>query len=123
VEELVAQAKPYFFDELAYDPDSVQKHWLKNRQEALARLELLTERLSATAWEPESLEDAVRGLAEELGVGAGKVIHPLRVALTGVAASPGIFDLLMLLGRNRSLRRLRRAVAVLSSGDPLGHGA
>ena len=119
VEELVAQARPYFLDELAYDPDAVRKHWLKDRQETLGRLENLLERLSAAEWTPEALEGAVRGLAEEMRVGAGKVIHPLRVALTGVAASPGIFDLLMLLGRARSLQRLQRAVAVLRSGKPL----
>ncbi len=119
VEELVAQARPYFLDELAYDPDAVRKHWLKDREETLGRLENLLERLSAAEWTPEALEGAVRGLAEEMGVGAGKVIHPLRVALTGVAASPGIFDLLMLLGRARSLQRLQRAVAVLRSGKPL----
>ena len=43
-------------------------------------------------------------------MGAGKVFQPLRVALTGVAASPGIFDVLLILGRDRSLRRLERAV-------------
>jgi len=122
VEELVAQAKPYFLDELPYDSVAVGKHWLKARQETLALLELLMARLSTVAWAPEALEEAVRGLAEELGVGAGKVIHPLRVALTGVAASPGIFDLLMLLGRDRSLQRLQQAVALLRSDDPLNPG-
>jgi glutamyl-tRNA synthetase len=119
VEELVAQARPYFLDELAYDPDAVRKHWLKDRDETLGRLERLSERLSAVEWEPEALEGAVRGLAEELGVGAGKVIHPLRVALTGVAASPGIFDLLALLGRARTLQRIQRALSLLVSGKPL----
>lgn len=119
MEELVAQARPYFLDELAYDPDAVQKHWLKDRAETLDRLERLLERLSAAEWTGEALEEAVRGLAEAMGVGAGKVIHPLRVGLTGTAASPGIFDLLILLGRSRSLRRLERAVALLRSGDPL----
>jgi glutamyl-tRNA synthetase len=122
VEELVAQAKPYFLDELPYDSVAVGKHWLKAREETLALLEVLMARLSTVAWEPEALEEAIRGLAEELGVGAGKVIHPLRVALTGVAASPGIFDLLILLGRDRSLQRLQRAMAWLRSEDPLNPG-
>ena len=61
-------------------------------------------------WEAEALEDTLRALAGELGVGAGKVFQPLRLALTGVPASPGIFDVLLILGRERSLGRVGRAV-------------
>jgi glutamyl/glutaminyl-tRNA synthetase len=56
------------------------------------------------------MEAAVRGLAEAEGVSAGRIIHPLRVALTGTAASPGIFDISVLLGRDEVLRRIRTAV-------------
>ena len=57
------------------------------------------------------LEEALRGLAETEGLGAGKVMQPLRVALVGVAASPGMFDVLQLLGRDRSLARIDAALA------------
>ena len=50
-------------------------------------------------------------MAAERGVGAGKVFQPLRLALTGLPASPGIFDVLLILGRERSLRRVERAIA------------
>ena len=52
----------------------------------------------------------MRGEAERAGVGAGKVIHPLRVALTGTGASPGIFDIVVLLGRDVTLHRIDAAV-------------
>jgi glutamyl-tRNA synthetase len=52
----------------------------------------------------------LRGLAEELEIGAGKLIHPLRVAVTGRMSSPGIFDVLTLLGRERALSRTRAGV-------------
>jgi len=48
-------------------------------------------------------------------VGAGKLIHPLRVSLTGNMASPGIFDVLALLGRDRVLHRLEETVHRISS--------
>jgi glutamyl-tRNA synthetase len=48
-----------------------------------------------------------------LKVGSGKLIHPLRVALTGQGASPGIFEVLVLLGRERSLARIDRAIEQL----------
>ena len=52
----------------------------------------------------------MRAAAAELDVGAGKVIHPLRVALTGNMASPGIFDVLVQLGRERSTERVNTAL-------------
>ena len=48
---------------------------------------------------------------------AGKIFQPLRVALTGLPASPGIFDVLVMLGRERSLARLESAIAYLRNGS------
>ena len=57
-------------------------------------------------WTTDGLEASLKGLAEELGVGLGKLAQPLRAALTGQATSPGIFDVLFLLGRDESLARI-----------------
>ncbi len=66
-----------------------------------------TTRLRALGdWSAEAVEAAVRAEAEAAGVGLGKLAQPLRAALTGQAVSPGIFDVLMLLGREESLARL-----------------
>ena len=65
-----------------------------------------TSALSSVEWTNEALDAAVRGVAEEAGVGLGKVAQPLRAALTGRTTSPGIFDVLLLLGREESLGRL-----------------
>ena len=61
------------------------------------------------------MEETLRVLAERLGFGekAGRVFQPLRVALTGLAASPGIFDVLLMLGRDRALTRIDDAVSFL----------
>jgi glutamyl-tRNA synthetase len=56
-----------------------------------------------------SLETALRGLATELGIKAGDLITPARVALTGRKVSPGIFEVMWLLGREKTLGRLRDA--------------
>ena len=73
------------------------------------------ERLSEARWAEEPLERELRALAGELGVGAGKVFQPLRLALTGTSASPGIFDVLLILGRERSVRRVERALSMIRS--------
>ena len=57
-------------------------------------------------WDTEALETAVRAVAEEAGLKLGQVAQPLRVALTGRRTSPGIFDVLVLLGREESLARI-----------------
>jgi glutamyl-tRNA synthetase len=66
------------------------------------------------------MEDALRARAEERGVGAGKMFQPLRVALTGLTVSAGIFDVLALLGRERSLERIDDALNYLRAGMALG---
>ncbi|MEJ6008972.1 glutamate--tRNA ligase [Novosphingobium aquae] len=60
----------------------------------------------ATDWTTEALEVRVKALAEEWGLGLGKLAQPLRAALTGQTTSPGIFDVLVLLGRGESLARI-----------------
>jgi glutamyl-tRNA synthetase len=57
-------------------------------------------------WTVEAIEDAIRRVAEDAGLGLGKVAQPLRAALTGRTVSPGIFDVLFLLGKEESLERL-----------------
>jgi glutamyl-tRNA synthetase len=75
--------------------------------EARDRLGLVHERLAAQGdWTIEALEAEVKALAEELGLGLGKLAQPLRAALTGQTTSPGIFDVLVLLGRDESLARI-----------------
>jgi glutamyl-tRNA synthetase len=75
--------------------------------EARALLASAHQRLSALAeWDAASLEAAIREVAEGSGVKLGKLAQPLRAALTGRTTSPGIFDVLALLGRDESLARI-----------------
>jgi glutamyl-tRNA synthetase len=58
------------------------------------------------SWTVEAIEETIRRVAEDAGLGLGKVAQPLRAALTGRTTSPGIFDVLFLLGKDASLERL-----------------
>lgn len=62
-------------------------------------------------WTSEALELGLKALATELGLGLGKLAQPLRAALTGQTTSPGIFDVLVLLGRDEALGRIRDQLA------------
>lgn len=71
------------------------------------RLSLVSERLKAeNDWTIEALEATTKALAEELELGLGKLAQPMRAALTGTTTSPGIFDVLVLLGREEALARI-----------------
>jgi glutamyl-tRNA synthetase len=124
LEELVGLARPFLVDDVEPEPEAVKKHWAKRPDEVADHLRRVRERLAgAERWEEETLEALLRGLAEELGIGAGKLIHPLRVAVTGTVASAGIFEVLVLLGRERSLQRIDRGigrVAEVGAGSQTG---
>jgi glutamyl-tRNA synthetase len=64
---------------------------------------------------PEALEPVIRQLASEKEVGAGKIIHPLRVAVMGTGVSPEIFAVLSLMGRERTLERIQQALGYLDA--------
>lgn len=105
--DMAQQALPFVLPELgSYEDSAVAKHWAKDPEGVVGRLRRLHEVLSDTDWDENALEEAVRGVATELEVGAGKVIHPLRLAVTGRGNSPGIFEVLVLLGREKTLERL-----------------
>ncbi|MGG7567937.1 glutamate--tRNA ligase [Rhodovulum sp. DZ06] len=81
-------------------------------EETRAMLAALTSRLrNASSWQAEELEGTVRDFAEDQGLKLGKVAQPLRAALTGRAVSPGVFDVMAVLGRDITLERLEDVAA------------
>jgi glutamyl-tRNA synthetase len=115
IDDMVRQATPYLREDIDYDPDAVAKLW-KDRDSTAEILAASRDRLaSIEAWSPATLEVSMRELAESMGTTAGKIFQPLRVALTGLTASPGIFDVLQTLGRERSLARIEAALRYIST--------
>jgi glutamyl-tRNA synthetase len=103
----------YFYtDDYPFEPEAVAKHLAA--PEAAAALEKLAAALEGVQpYTPESIEQTVRGLAEASGTKAGTFIHPARVAVTGRLASPGIFEVLYLLGRPKTVERLHRGAQIV----------
>jgi glutamyl-tRNA synthetase len=77
--------------------------------EARRLLAELLERLAQVAWQPAALEEEIRSFADQRGTKLGTVAQPLRAALTGSAASPGIFEVMEILGREETLGRIADA--------------
>ena len=107
IDDIVRQAGPYFLEDIEYDPAAVAKNW-QDPAEASSLLRATRETLATVRnWTSEDLEAALRSLAELRGVTAGKVFQPLRVALTGLTVSPGIFEMLIQMGREIDPRVLK----------------
>jgi len=106
----------YANDPTEYEPDGMKK---QVKPETAALLEKLAARYEALdTWTTEALEAALRAVAEESGVSAGKLIHPTRLALTGVTVGAPLFDVVALLGKETVLRRLRRFLEAINPRTP-----
>ena len=110
----VADASSYFFKELeGYDEKGVSKHF---KPENIAILEQCIAAIKADdIYDLASTEAAYNKIAADNGLALGKVIHPTRLALTGRTVSPGMFDVMVLLGKEKTLARLEKAVEFIKS--------
>ena len=100
----------YFYkDTYPTDAEAVAKY--TSAADVRARLSALADRLvSVEPFERGEIERVTRELAEKLGIGAADLIHPCRVAVTGQPVSPDIFSVIHLIGRDKTVERLRKAV-------------
>jgi glutamyl-tRNA synthetase len=106
--EMADAAAFYFGDDVAYDAAAAKKFL---RPAVLEPLKLLTEKLSALdAFDEPALEGAFKEVMEACDVKLGKIAQPVRVALTGRTASPGIFEILSIIGKDIVIHRLNTAV-------------
>jgi glutamyl-tRNA synthetase len=100
----LAEASAFLFKTVPLDMDEKAASLLEEGADLLALVHVSLAALPD--WTEEATEQAVREVAEARGVKLGQVAQPLRAALTGRATSPGIFDVLVLLGREESLARI-----------------
>jgi glutamyl-tRNA synthetase len=105
-------------ENIEYNPKAVRKVLEKNDGAGFAMLEVLaTELENASAWTGEAIESLLNAVCEKNDAKLGAVAQPLRVALTGSTVSPTIHDTLVLLGRDRTLSRIRRALVLKTSSE------
>ncbi len=111
LKEMAEGLRFYLVDEVAYDEQAARKFLTPDM---LRPFGVLMERLgSVDGFSEEGLEKIFRDLAEELGVKLGKIAQPVRVALTGVTASPGLFEIIDILGKDVVIERLQKACSFI----------
>ena len=106
--EMVEWVKPYFGQAVVYDEAAAEKFLTPAMAPILSKLLARFEAFPSFSKQP--WEEAFKQLVEEEGMKMGQLAQPVRVALTGRTASPGLFDVMEILGRDRTLFRLRQGV-------------
>jgi glutamyl-tRNA synthetase len=96
-------------DPVSYDPEAVKKHWAHSRVQILMN-HYIKALESLDSFDPDKLEETLRHITDEAGEKAAILIHAVRLAVTGFSVSPGLFELLSLLGKKVVIRRLKKAV-------------
>jgi glutamyl-tRNA synthetase len=112
MKEMAENSRFFFLDEIQIDPKAAAKHLGADTASSLA---LVRERLAALPqWTAPAIHDTLHGFATERGVGLGKIVQPIRVAVSGGSVSPPIDATLELLGRERTLSRIDAALEQLA---------
>lgn len=107
VRDLAEQGRYFFTDPVGYDEGAVKKHL--SVPGLVAHLTAWSAALSAVdPFSPTAIESALRACADSLGIKAATLIHATRIAVTGQGVSPSVFDVVALVGRERTVARLAR---------------
>ena len=109
--ELPAYAGFYFTDEIDYHPEGVAKHFTAENK---SRLQVLRDAFASVEnFDAASLEAVLKSPANTLGIKAGALVHPTRLAVTGSNAGPSLYHLLEILGRAKVMARMDAALRAM----------
>jgi glutamyl-tRNA synthetase len=106
--ELPAYAGFYFREEVAYEPEAAKRDLTPENKPRLARLREALAKLEP--FEPDPIGSTLKTVAQELGVKVGVLVHPTRLACCGNTSGPSLYHLLAVLGKERALKRIDRAL-------------
>jgi nondiscriminating glutamyl-tRNA synthetase len=108
LKEFADQGRYFFTFDYQYEEKAVSKHF--SSVETAERLTAYADRLSALdSYQKQEIEQALRGLADEMGIKPAALIHPVRLATSGTSTGPPLFDMLELLGRDKVVKRIKKA--------------
>ena len=104
---------PYFFKApQSYEEQNLKKRWKDDSVELLVKLKENFAKLTNPS--KEDFEKALDDTAIQLNVGKGKLIHPLRIAVSGVGEGPGVYDIIFIIGKEEAISRINTALQKLS---------
>ncbi len=108
--EVVTENRYFFEDPDEYEEEGVEKRWKDESADLLLKYADRLENLEDDEFDTDTIETELRDLADEEDVGAGAIIHPARLSVSGRSYGPGVFGLMAAVGREACIRRMRVAV-------------
>jgi glutamyl-tRNA synthetase len=108
--ELLTYGGFYFKDEIVYDPEAAKKSFVPENRPRVEKLRDAFAKLGK--FDAAAIEAALKGTAAELGIKVGVLVHPVRLACTGNPNGPSLYHLLEVLGKEKALARIERALAL-----------
>ncbi len=108
----MADASLFYFREPELNPDAAKKFLRPVAEQPL--LELAKQLQALDQWNEKAMEPVFQGLMDDLDIKLGKIAQPLRVALTGTSVSPGIFEIMDVLGKDETLKRLQKGLEYIA---------
>ena len=111
VRDILVNGFYFFEDPVEYDEFTVKKRWKEDSADYLKKIVEEFSKLDNP--KKENFEEALRKTSEKLNVGTGKLIHPVRLAVSGVGGGPGVFDILDIIGKEKTINRLKTAIKKL----------
>lgn len=107
--QFIDYADYFFMDKIDIEPQAFKS--ILDKENVPKILQTLRGKLSSLkGWDEGSIENAVRGVTSSLQIKGGQIIHPTRVALSGKKIGPGLFELMVVLGKEKTIKRLEEAV-------------
>ncbi|MCX7871773.1 MAG: glutamate--tRNA ligase [Verrucomicrobiae bacterium] len=110
--ELPSYAGFYFKDDVVYDPEAAKQHFIQDNKPMVSRLKDVL--ASLPEFTATNIESAMKSVASELGVKVGKIVHPIRLACTGATAGPSLYHLMEVIGKEKVLERLDKALNLMN---------
>jgi glutamyl-tRNA synthetase len=104
INEFITFGKYFFEDPETFDEKGIQKHWQNDIRQLFTAYTANLKDIQN--WNTEFLENDLRSFAEKAGLKAGQLVHPLRLALTGRTVSPGIFEVMEIMGKETVIQRI-----------------
>jgi len=112
VNEFITKCTYFYTEPTEYDEHVIKKRWKDDTPEQLIKLRDNIAQLDNPV--KEDFENALTKTSEELNIGKGKLIHPVRLALSGIGTGPGVYDLLNIIGKDESIKRINHALKVIN---------
>ena len=110
--ELPVYAGFYFKDEIRYDPEAAKRDFVPENKARLLKLREAFEKLEP--FDPDPIGSTLKQVAQELGIKTGILVHPTRLACCGNTAGPSLYHLLAILGKEKVLQRIDRALGQIN---------